>query len=82
MSDVLLGREFINQLYSLLADYMTDWLIRTSTSYAYVTLPTNSRQVWGFPHKSGQNIKFFLIFLLVTSHFMFWTYQILKKWCG
>ena len=52
-----------------------DWLIRTSTTDVHVTLPTNSRQVWRYP----QNIKFVPIFLLVTSHFLFWTYQSLKK---
>ena len=45
---------------------------------AYVTLPPNSRHVSGYPHKSGQNIRFVLI-LLVTSHVMSWTYQSLKK---
>ena len=34
-----------------------DWLFRTSTTDDNVTLPLNSRQVWGYPHKSGQNIK-------------------------
>ena len=44
---------------------------------AFLTLPPNSGQVWGYP--SGQNIKFFPIFLLVASHLIFWTYQSSKK---
>ena len=31
------------------------------------------------PPIRNQNIKFIPIFLLLTSHFMFWTYQGLKK---
>ena len=31
----------------------------------------------------GQNIKFIPIVLLLTSHFMFWTYRgLTKRWCG
>ena len=44
-----------------------------------LTLPPNLRQVLGYPYISGQNIYFVPIFLLVTSQFMFWTYQSLKK---
>ena len=62
-----------------MTDVLLEWLITTSTTGAYVILPPNSRQVWGYPHKSGQNMKFVPIFLLVTSHFMFLTYQSLKK---
>ena len=67
MGDVLLERE-------------CTWLIRIPTTDAYVTLPPNFWQVWGYPHKGSQNIKFVPIFLLVTSHFMFWAYQSLKRW--
>ena len=35
-----------------------DWGIRTPMTYAYATQPLNFRQVRGYPHKSGQNIKF------------------------
>ena len=57
-----------------------DWLVRKSMSDAYVTLPLN---VWGYPYKSGENIKFVLIFILVTSHVMLGIYQSLKtSWCG
>ena len=44
-----------------------------------VTLPPSSRQVRGYPTIRGQNIKIVTIFLLLTSHFMFGTYQSLKK---
>ena len=44
-----------------------------------VILPPNFRQVWGYAHISGQNKYFVPILLLVTSHFMFWTYRSLKK---
>ena len=57
--DVLLGREFKKSViwYITCADW---WL--TTTTYAYVALPPNFRQVWGYPNKSGQNIKFVLFF--------------------
>ena len=54
------------------------WLIRTSTTDVYVTIPPNFVQVRGYPYISVQNIKFVPIFLLLTSHFMFWIYQGLK----
>ena len=54
--------------------YIACWA-RIETTDVFVTLPP--RQVW------GQNIKFAPIFLLLTSHFMFWTSQGLKKsWWG
>ena len=42
----------------------------------------NSKQVWGYPHKSGQNMTFVTIFPLLTINFLFWTYQSLKNWFG
>ena len=54
MGDVLVEREFYYLLYGILHVQ----LIRTPMTYAYATLPLNFRQVWGYPHKSGQNIKF------------------------
>ena len=44
-----------------------------------VAQPPNFRRVWGYPPIRGQNITFIPIFLLLISHFMFETYQGLKK---
>ena len=41
--------------------------------------PPNISQVWGYPHVGGQNIQLIPILFLLTSYFMFWTYQGLKK---
>ena len=30
-----------------------DWLTRTATTDVYVTLPNNSRQVWGYLHSEA-----------------------------
>ena len=72
--------------------YMVCWMCSLKTRIAKtdicVTLPPYLRQVWGYPPIRGvppnpQNIKFVPIFLLLTSHFMFWTYQGSKNsWRG
>ena len=55
------------------------WICRIATTDVCVILSPNFIQVWGYPPINGQNIKFVPTFLLITSHFMFWTYQGLKK---
>ena len=55
-------------------------LFRISTTDVCITLPPNFRQARGYPHISGQNIKLVTIILLLTSHFMFWTFiMVIKK---
>ena len=50
---------------------INDRRLRNPTPYFFIGL--------GVPPIRGQNIKFIPIFLLLTSNFMFYTYQSLKK---
>ena len=60
-----------------------DWLIWKSMTDICVILPPNFSLVRGYPHISGTNIEYwyisFPIFVLVTSQFIFRTYQSIKK---
>ena len=67
--DISKEREFNYLLHGI-----KHMLTKTSTTDVCVILPPNLR---------GQNIKLVPIFSLLTSHFMFSTYQSCKRsWCG
>ena len=74
MCDLLLEREC--NYYALWYIACADYLIRTLTRDVHVTFPLIPDRFGDTPQKRS-NIKF--VPVLVTSHFIFWTYQNVKK---